>query len=214
MIRRASRPDQTFWPLHRGGLVFKRRRWPSFHPAPTLRDLDRRTQSAAAVLAKDGTLTGSLKVPHAAADINLTADLRAGHVRCSAEIAAPSQGRQQTKVRWLLRQSSSAPADLNVEATYAYQRAPGPSVPVGDLRKKPDLLIPDKSKDIKSFQLTLSARAGSKRGAGRGSFTDSALDLVEQFYTAVVQGIKPWTEPAPTVQSDGTKGSSPDQIRR
>ncbi len=35
MIRRASRPDQTFWPPRRGGLVFERRRWPSFHPALT-----------------------------------------------------------------------------------------------------------------------------------------------------------------------------------
>jgi len=71
------------------------------------------------------------------------------------------------------------------------------------------LVIIDKSKEIKLFTLTLATRAGSKRGAGRGSFTDSVLDLVEQFYTTVVQGLKPWTEPAPTPHPDGpTNGAS------
>jgi hypothetical protein len=199
----AARYDQL---IAFAGMRLSRRLGVEVRPALTraeLRDLNGRTQAAAASLVTEGTLRGLLRVPHAAADISIVADLRAGHVRCSAEIDAPKQGRPLTRVRWLTRQLSGAPNDLHVEASLTYQRAPGPSVPMGDLREKPELVIVDKSKEIKSFTLTLVARAGSKRGAGRGSFTDSVLDLVEDFYTTVVQGLKPWTEPAPTAQPDG-----------
>jgi hypothetical protein len=209
----AARYDQL---IAFAGMRLSRRLGVEVRPALTraeLRDLNARTQAAAATLAKEGTLRGLLRVPHAAADISIVADLRAGHVRCSADVDAPRQGRQQTRVRWLTRQLNSAPNELHIEATFAYQRAPGPSVPVSDLRDKPELVIIDKSKEIKSFTLTLATRAGSKRGAGRGSFTDSVLDLVEQFYTTVVQGLKPWIEPAPTPHPDGpTNGASNNHI--
>lgn len=205
----AGRYDQL---MAFAGMRLARRLGVEVRPALTraeLRDLTGRTQKAATTLASDGTLSGSLRVPHAAADINIIADLRAGHVRCSADIDAPRQGGQKTRVRWLLRQLRDAPDDLHVDATLAYQRAPGPSVALAQLRENPDL-IPDKTKELKSFTLTISTPAGSKRGAGRGSFTDSVLDLVEDFYTRIVQEITPWTEPAPTAQPAGRDGGATD----
>jgi hypothetical protein len=197
LIEVATRFDQL---IAFAGLRLSRRLGVEVRPALTkaeISDIPGRTQAAAATLVKDGALQGRLRVPHAAADIRVITDLKAGRVRCSAAIGAPQDRGQKARVRWLLRQLASAPDDLQIEATTAYQKVPGPSVSVADLRDKPELVILDKSKDIKSFTLTLSARAGTKRGAGRGSFTDSVLDLVELFYTEVVQAIKSWTEAAP-----------------
>ena len=58
----------------------------------------------------------------------------------------------------------------------------------------------DPKKEIRTFVLRISAPAGTKRGQGRGSFVGSVLDTVDRFYTDVVQGLKAWTAPAPTVK--------------
>ena len=51
--------------------------------------------------------------------------------------------------------------------------------------------------DIRSFTVTLSQPAGMKRGQGKGSFVSSVTSLVDQFYTDVVQPLKPWAPRAP-----------------
>ncbi len=170
-----------------------------------LQDVTGRTQRGVTALIDQGVLSGSLDVPHAAAVIGVTADLRAGRVSCSASIDAPGQGRPTTRVRWLLRQLATAPEGLLVESTTARARTAGPCYALAEVRAKPELLISDPTKDLRSFTLRLSARAGTKRGAGRGSFVTSVLDLVDVFYADVVQSLKPWTEPAPSVHSATSK---------
>lgn len=48
--------------------------------------------------------------------------------------------------------------------------------------------------------LTLSAPMGTKRGQGRGSFVSSVLDLVDDFYRSVVQGLRPWAAVPPKLR--------------
>ena len=55
-------------------------------------------------------------------------------------------------------------------------------------------------KEIKQFRLVLTAPMGTKRGAGRGGFVGSVLNLVDTFYEEVVQGIKPWAAPPPKLR--------------
>jgi hypothetical protein len=45
--------------------------------------------------------------------------------------------------------------------------------------------------DIRSFTVTLSQPAGTKRGQGKGSFVNSVTSLVDKFYVEVVQPLKP-----------------------
>ena len=47
--------------------------------------------------------------------------------------------------------------------------------------------------DIRSFTVTLSQAAGTRRGQGKGSFVSSVTSLVDQFYAEVVQPIKVWS---------------------
>lgn len=166
-----------------------------------LQDAPRRIQEAAANLVQQGRLHGALKVPHTVAPIDVEADLRTGRVSCAIAVTAPSQGKALTRVNWLLRQLHQAPANLLVEAIPAFGRS-GPCHTMAEVRTKPQLLIEDPKKDIKTFVIRMSASAGTKRGQGRGSFVGSVLDVVDHFYTDVVQDLKPWTPPTPSRRPD------------
>ena len=50
---------------------------------------DRRLHAAASTLAETGILSGGLRVPNAAAPIEVTTDLRASQVHCSMTVDAP-----------------------------------------------------------------------------------------------------------------------------
>jgi hypothetical protein len=156
-----------------------------------------RLQDQAAILAKTGQLTGSLMVPHSSAPIDIVVDLRAGRVDCSAVLPAPAEGRTATKINWLLRQIKDAPADLMVVASTARAKDGGPCHPLGGLWESPMLLAEDPKAEIRSFTLTLSHAAGTKRGKTAGSFVVSVTNLVDRFYTEVIQHLRLWSAPAP-----------------
>jgi hypothetical protein len=156
-----------------------------------------RVQGQAAVLAKTGQLTGSLVVPNAAASIDLLVDLRANRIDCSATILAPTEGRTLTRINWLLKQLKEAPRDLMVTAASVRARDSGPCHPLHVLEENPMLLVENPQAEIKSFTITLSHPAGTKRGQGRGSFVASVTQLVDRFYVEVIQYLKVWSAPPP-----------------
>jgi hypothetical protein len=165
------------------------------------KDIGAYTQTGVTTLIATGILHGALRVPNAAAPFDITADLRSGLITCSIGVDAPLQGRNATRVNWLTRQLGKAPDALLVEAWAAWARSPGPCHTITSVREKPEILLDDPKKELRSFTVRLSAVAGTKRGQGRGSFVGSVLALVDSFYENVVQHIKPWTPPAPTVKT-------------
>ena len=165
-----------------------------------LKDIGALTQSGVARLVDTGILHGALQVPHAAAPIEVSADLRSGLVTCSITLAAPTQGRNTTRINWLTRQLGKAPDALMIESWAVWARTPGPCHSLADVRKTPEILLDDPKKELKSFTIRLSAVAGTKRGQGRGTFVGSILALVDSFYENVVQHVRPWTPPAPSVK--------------
>jgi hypothetical protein len=166
-----------------------------------MKDVGVYTQAGVGRLVETGILQGALRVPNAAAPINITADLRSGLITCSIAVDAPGQGRNTTRINWLTRQLGKAPDALLVEAWAAWARIPGPTHTIEKVRGTPEVLLDDPKKELKSFTVRLSAIAGTKRGQGRGSFVGSVLALVDSFYESVVQHIKPWTPPAPAVKA-------------
>jgi hypothetical protein len=165
-----------------------------------VQDGPRRVQHAASKLVDDGVLHGALRVPNAVAPIDVNVDLRSGRAVCSVAVQAPAQGKASTRVNWILRQLAQAPGSLLIEAVPAWAHS-GPCFSLAEVRDKPQLLIGDPKKEIRTFIVRLSAPAGTKRGQGRGSFVGSVLDLVDRFYVEVVQFLKVWTPPAPSVRS-------------
>jgi hypothetical protein len=169
-----------------------------------LEDQATRLQSQAVGLATDGRLNGALLIPNASVPIEITVDLRANRVDTKATISAPTDRRPSARVTWLLNQLKGAPTALAVVANVARKPA-GRSVALAALAENPKLIIETPNSDIRSFTVTLSQAAGTKRGQGKGSFVSSVTSLVDQFYEEVVQPIEPWAPPAPKPKAAPTE---------
>lgn len=159
-----------------------------------------RAEALLSSLTTQGTLDGSLRIPNAVGPITVTADLRAGRISAAVDIDAPREGKQQTRINWLVRQLKSAPDQVRVDCFALHGRGASTSELLATVRDNPAVLVTDPKREIRSFRLILSGPMGTKRGQGRGSFVTAVLDLLDQFYREVVQGIKPWAGAAPKLR--------------
>jgi hypothetical protein len=159
-----------------------------------------RAQAVVTGLAAQGVLSGTLRFPGAVGDVTVGADLRAGRISCSVDIDAPRDGRQLTRVNWLLRQLKAAPDSVRIDAFAQYARGASTSELLRDARANPALLVGDGKRDLRTFRITMAGPMGTKRGQGRGSFVTSVVELLETFYGEVVQTVKPWASAAPKLR--------------
>jgi hypothetical protein len=166
-----------------------------------MRDVGTLIQSGVTTLVEDGVLLGSLRVPNAPADISVRADLRSSKVTCAMSINAPTQGRNKTRINWLVRQLSRAPGTVLIESSSAWARSRGPCHSLAAVRESPELVVEDAKRELKSFTIQLSSPAGTKRGQGRGSFVESVLTLIGTFYEDVVQHVNAWKPPTPALKA-------------
>jgi hypothetical protein len=164
------------------------------------RNLDRQARIAAGArkLAQEGILTASIKIPDAAAPIDIEANLRTRQVVTSSDIPAPNEGRAKGRIGWLLRQAKDMPSTLRIEVRYPNVRDPI----VARLREAVDrperlLYTADPKRDPRSFRLVLADDMGRGRGRGRGTFVGESRTQLLEFYRDVLQRIRPWQPPAP-----------------
>jgi hypothetical protein len=160
-----------------------------------------RAQALVSSLVSLGRVDGAVRIPNAIGPITITADLRSGRVTSAVTIDAPREGRPLTRVNWLVRQLKNAPDSLRVDCFAAHARGASTSELLRDVRQNPALLIQDAKRDLRSFDLALTAPMGTKRGQGRGSFVGSVLDLLDSFYESTVQTIKPWAASPPKLRT-------------
>ena len=153
-----------------------------------------------------GLMPGAIRIPNTVGDIGINVDLRAQQVIASVSIDAPKAGRGSTRVNWLVRQLKTASADIRVESWWLRARTSMSDL-LGNVRNKPELLIPVDNQEITSFTVSLVRPMGLKRTAGKRSFIDSVLDTVDDFYADVVEHLREWQPPAPRLQ----RGSVPDE---
>ncbi|BEL03414.1 hypothetical protein Q0Z83_016050 [Actinoplanes sichuanensis] len=173
-------------------------------PALTRRELAEpmtRTQALVSQLATTSTMTAALRIPGAVGTLSVTADLRAARITCHVDVEAPREGRQTTRVNWLVRQLKDAPETVRLESYAAHARGAGSAELLRVVRENPAILIGDPSKELRTFRIALTSAAGTKRGRGRGSFIDSVLDAIDDFYAQVIQNLKPWMPAAPRMRS-------------
>ncbi|WP_199521661.1 hypothetical protein [Jiangella anatolica] len=161
-----------------------------------------RTQWLIENLAEHATLTGAIRIPDTVGELVVTADLRAGRITCHVDVDAPREGRQTTRVNWLVRQLKSAPADLRVEAYVMHGRGAGAAELLSAVREDPGVLVSDPAKELRSFRVAQVLPMGGKRGRGRGTFIDSVLAAVDTFYGEVVQHLKAWSAAPPRLRPE------------
>jgi len=170
-----------------------------------------RISSQVASLVQVGELSGTIRIPNAAAPVAVVADLRANQIHCHIDVDAPKDGRSTTRVNWLLRQLKQAANDVRVESFATHARA-GNAELLKDARTDPKLLVPAGGKDIRSFRVVHTTSLGVKRGRGRGAFIDSVLNNLDTFYGDVVQHVKPWTATPPRLREPDIPVEEPPDI--
>lgn len=163
---------------------------------PTLR-----TTALVASLVASGTMSSSIRIPHAVAPLDLTVDLRANRITCHFDIDAPTSGKSTTRINWLTRQLKEAPDTVRIEA-FSLRSRGGTAELLRDVRDTPAKLVQDPSKDIRSFRVAQTHPVGPRRVAGRGSFIDSVLHAIDTTYGDVGQALKAWSAAPPRLRSD------------
>src|SRR5690606_1532029 len=176
-----------------------------------LTDAQRRRSNQIDSLCTSGQMTGALRIPDTAGDLQLLADLRARRLSAFVDVHAPQDRGARGRVSWLVGQIGEAPADLVVEC-FAKNARLSTSATLAETRE--DRLAPLGEDRSEPHRFRLITRAemgmGRKRGGRNSGFIDTVLDLVTHFYGSVVQQITPWQRPAPKLTKESTP-VEPDQ---
>lgn len=147
-------------------------------------------------LVTTGCLAATLRVPDAAGDLTVEADLRTNKIKCSTSIDAPAYGTAFRRTAWLLKQLEDAPADVLVEAEFT-DASEVSCENLATVRADTKSLTAGRVSDLRRFTLTSPSKMGSKRSGSAAGFIGSVTDGVDAFYRDVVQPLKPWVPPAP-----------------
>lgn len=152
-------------------------------------------------LVTTGLLSGSLRVPNTAGDIDLLADLRAQQLTASMDLGAPEDRGARARLTWLIRHLDDAPGDVLIEVYPKGARSPTSST-LDRLRQDRDAGLNEQKQEPNRFRILLRRPMGMGRSVGRKNpgFITSALGLVDEFYGEVVQRITPWQRPAPQLR--------------
>lgn len=168
-----------------------------FAPKSARIDYRKHLNLVANKLISEKRLLGEIDVPGAAARLELEVDLASGILHCGSGIGAPADGKNKTKIAWLLRQLRTAPPGTQIQWSYKHARVAEQPHRVVDLEDKDYDYQLHNDREIVAFRVELMAKMGTKRSSGSGSFIDSVVDLFELFYGQILQNLKPWQSPAP-----------------
>ncbi len=171
---------------------------------PNGRKIDpaQRTAQLAASLAETGVLDGALRVPNTAGVIELYADLRAQQLTAVLAVDPPRDRGGKGRATWMVNQLAAA-SDRTVVETWARNaRTVTGSATLAAAREDRSVLLPDGKEPVR-FRVVIRSAMGIGRKAGTRSpgFVDTVLALLDEFYEAVVQNIRPWQAPAPKRQA-------------
>lgn len=169
-------------------------------------DATQRRQRLAEELCGTGTMSAALRIPGTVGPVTVTADLRAGRVVCSINIAAPRTGRPLTRVKWIMRQLGDANGTLRIESFEQGSREAARAELLALVRQKPEVLVTEAGSEIRMFRISLSAPLGTKRQVGRGTFITSVMETLEKFYEEVVQNLREWRDSGDASATQGVPG--------
>ena len=158
-----------------------------------------------------GQLSGELRVPDAAGDLQVGIHLQARAARFAIDVDAPAKGRARTRINWLARQLKKlpdAPRDLTVRARWD-QRGLESWTTLAELLEDQASILRDPNglaipKSALPRRFTLERMTELRKGRGRSSARtlEGLYGGLESFYETVVQGLVRYQPPAPKIEKD------------
>lgn len=169
-----------------------------------------------------GILSGELSVPDAAGDICLAVDLPARATRFSMSVEAPSQGRTQTRIRWLLRQLNHdrVPQNLIVRVLWSQRQLESHARLGHALNDEQKLFVSNRREQVppdavpRRFALEWTTNLVRGRGKSTTQVVDGITADFESYYRGVVESVTKFTPSAPRLpkkapQDRGSRESKP-----
>ena len=152
-------------------------------------------------LCSDGVMSGVLRIPKTAGDLEIWADLRSRQISAAMEVGAPEDKGAVGRVSWLARQLLDGPGDLIIESYPKNARTPT-MASLEEVRDDRRTVLDEQKRDPYRFRLLLRRDMGMGRKTGRKNpgFITSVMALIETFYGEVVQYVQPWQPPAPQMK--------------
>ena len=178
-------------------------------PKLALTDYKKHLLANAVALLETKRLSGVIAIPGSASNLEMTADVGSGNLHCRFTLAAPQDGRNKSRISWLVRQLKETPVGTSVSWSYKRARVGEKAHLVADLADKSYEYEVDNSREVTVFTVELMAKMGTKRTAGQGGFITSVVNLFELSYGQILQPIRPWQAAAPRL-SETIKDLIPD----
>lgn len=156
-----------------------------------------RVQSDLEALSKRNELRAEFRIPDAASNMVIIADLRAQVIKVSMVVDAPlDKKKTTTRVNWLLRQiKTTEPEGVIVRIKWAF-KSKDSDVSLSALLADPQAAEKLKPKALpRAFEVILSKAYGS-RFNGRRTFIEEVEDICPKFYETIGQNLRSW-QPLP-----------------
>ena len=162
-------------------------------------DLNARLKDDVDKLRKNGQLTTTLIIPDAAADLEITADLKSRTIRASMTVGAPlDKKKSTTRLKWLLRLLKAVePENISVEIIWK-SKARNDHFALAELIQHPERIGQvTHSSEVGKFKITLTTTNPNKF-KGRKNFVEELKTLALQYYETIGQFLQNWTPSPPT----------------
>lgn len=159
---------------------------------------EERVKADSEFLANIGELKAVLRIPNAAADLTVVADLNRRAIRVKMEIHAPRDKKSaKARISWLLRQLKSAEADgIHIGLVWASKTATSYHSLAALRENSAEIVSGYNHVDIRAFEVTMTSD-GTKGFTGRRTFIDELERLVPVYYEAVGQCLRSWKPDPP-----------------
>ncbi len=146
-------------------------------------------------LVDEKVLSSAFRIPDCAADLEVSARLRARSVTYGMKLKAPLDRKStQARVNWLLRMLRDDDPRLVIRAHWPGHAKPT-AQPVSELRKDPKAIQTERPDAAPhSFEVLLIEDLGSAFG-GRRVFIERLEENISQFYDLVGQNLRAWQAP-------------------
>jgi len=164
-------------------------------------DQDARRKVITENLIKDHQMTSIFRIPDAADDLTVTADLARKSISVKMSLRAPEDRKSTSaRVNWLLRQLDTDDARINIRANWK-SKVKFTQEPISMVRSHPDCLQTENQKSSPvSFDILLIDSTGT-RFSSRKQFIEDLERIVLEFYKIIGGNLSKWQKKPPKIES-------------